>query len=86
MSNNDLQLSIMVPISSDALQHMTAEEIVQRLSEGRRLDQLEAERNLLRNAIHSYGKSLELILDEVNDPYDRAQALRELVKDMVNDE
>lgn len=82
----DIQLSIMIPIKAEDLKDLSVEKIVAALensgSQGKVIQELESKLKWTFTTIQMYARSMQLILDEVSDPMDRAVALRDLSAEM----
>lgn len=78
---SEIQLSIVVPLSSAQLGSMTAEDIVKAVEAGSNTKALEVKLDTAIKTINAFGRSLDLILEEVDGSIERAKALRELAKD-----
>ena len=81
------EISIVIPLASLAgAGNISPGEILQTLQNSLHLKkQLETEQNRadnLKKMLHLAGRNMQLILDEVQDPFDKAQALRGLSKEL----
>ena len=77
----EIQLSIVVPLSTSQHGSMTADDIAQAVEAGSNTKPLEAKLDRIKSTVNAFGRSLELILEEVDGSIERAKALRELAKD-----
>jgi hypothetical protein len=78
----EVMISLMVPISSEALKGLTADEIIRRIVETPSVARLEESVANLEEQIRVNGRNLELILNEVDQPMEKARALRDLAQEM----
>lgn len=82
---NDISLVIPLSVLAGA-PNLTPEEIVTALTNSVAAQEQLAEAQLqiekLKKVVGSFGRSLNLILEEVNEPMAKAQALRSLSKEM----
>lgn len=79
---SDVQLSIIVPISSEDLGDLSTVDIIKALKSYKEIEGLKRKLLEKKFVVNNFGTSLDLILDEVVNPFDRAQALRQLAKNM----
>lgn len=76
-----VQLSIVMPIESDLLGDMTAKDIVNAIESAKDVAGLKEKADRAEVVVQQFGVSLELILDEISGPLERAKALRDLAKE-----
>ena len=81
------EISVVVPLSAiSGAGKLSPDEIVVTLQNSVKFkheaEVAESKLDSLKKILVTSGRSLQLILDEVTDPYDKAQALRKLAKEM----
>lgn len=84
MSNNEIQvLFALPPVKIDDIEGVdSVQDLLKLLAHNQDTEALRREIKALKGILMSFGKNLEWILDNVDDPYDRAQSLRHLVSSM----
>jgi len=84
MSDNVIQVMLSLPpVNINDLEGVeTTADLLKVIAREKDSEKWKNQAHLFKQAISMFGGSLELILDEVEDPYERAQALRKLVSDM----
>lgn len=80
-------ISLVIPLSALAgAPNLSPDEIVTALTKSveaqEELVHLREQVEKMQKIVAAYGRNLRLILDEVNEPMEKAQALRKLSKDM----
>lgn len=81
------EISLVIPLSalagvSNLEPHKIVEVLTKSVERERELEETKSRLEVVSKMLASYGRSLKLIVEEVNDPYEKAQALRKLSKEM----
>lgn len=84
MSDKQIQVLLALPsVDVDEIEGVaTVSDLLKLLAKQHDSEGWKLEAAVHKQSIHSFGKSLELILNEVDNPFEKAQALRKLVEDM----
>lgn len=82
------QISVVIPLSAIAgAANFSPSELAATLANSstikQQLEQTQNRCNTLTQTLSAAGRNLQLILDEVPDPFDKAKALRQLAKEII---